>query len=622
MAERKKGKSIGNIIVWGLMALLVFSLGGFGIANFGASISTIGEVGDEPITVNTYYRELVAEIQAAERQSGERVSIAQAEAGGLISQVRSRLVAAAAMDNEAARLGLSVGDRAVAEQVQAAPAFQSLDGKFDSARYREALSRRGMSVEEYETGIRKETARTILQGAVIGGLPEPRVQTDTMMTYFGERRSFRWVRITPQALTEPLPEPSEEQLTTYYQGNTPDFTSPEMKRITYAWILPELLIDTVEIDTEAARKLYDGRAAEFQQPERRLVEQLVFSTDEAAAEARARLDAEEASFQDLVEARGLTLEQIDMGEVTAEELGDDASEAVFALDGPEVVGPFPTNLGPALFRMNGILAAKNVSFEEALPELSEELKQERARRVIADMEEQIEDLLASGATLEEIADETELELGQIDFWDGMGEGPATYNAFRASALAITADDFPELGRLEDGGIFAMRLDEVLEPRLAPLDEVRNKVIAGWETEETEKLLMEKANELAAQLEAGAPLSASAFPVEEAEGITRDGFINNTPPALVVEAFKLKEGEHAVFEAFGDAFVVQLTKIAPPAEDDERMTMLRQLLVQQTAGSLSVDIYNAFAATLADKAGVEMDLSAIAQVNAQISANLP
>ena len=61
-----------------------------------------------------------------------------------------------------------------------------------------------------------------------------------------------------------------------------------------------------------------------------------------------RIRAGEATFEDVVADRGLTLDDTDMGDVTRDALGD-AAEAVFALEEPGVTGPVETDLGPCDF---------------------------------------------------------------------------------------------------------------------------------------------------------------------------------------------------------------------------------------------------------------------------------
>src|SRR5690606_26513793 len=98
-----------------------------------------------------------------------------------------------------------------------------------------------------------------------------------------------------------------------------------------------------------------SRAAEYHQPERRLVERLVFATED---EAKAALDAiakGETDFETLVTERGLTLDDINLDEVTRDSFGTAAGDAVFALAEPGLAGPVMTDLGPAIFRVNAIL---------------------------------------------------------------------------------------------------------------------------------------------------------------------------------------------------------------------------------------------------------------------------
>ena len=165
------------------------------------------------------------------------------------------------------------------------------------------------------------------------------------MNYLGEQRELRWITFSPTDLTEALPDPTEEELRTYYAENEVEYTLPRSKAITYAWLSPEMLADQVTVDEETIRGLYDQRIDQFVRPEMRLVERLVYPTADEAVAAKAALDAGEAEFEQLVAARGLTLSDIDLGEVAEADLGQAGSE-VFGLDGPGVVGPFVTDLGP------------------------------------------------------------------------------------------------------------------------------------------------------------------------------------------------------------------------------------------------------------------------------------
>src|SRR5690606_31770228 len=202
----------------------------------------------------------------------------------------------------------------------------------------------------------------------------------------------------------------------------------------------------------------------------------------------------EVSFEQLAAERGLTLTDIDLGERSESELGA-AGAAVFALDQPGVVGPLPTDLGPALFSMNAILDPVDVPFEQAVPELRGEAAADRARRVIEEQAHALEDLLAGGASLEDLAAETDMELGEIEFSaETPSQGIAAYEAFRERAAAVTEGEFLQLHELDDGGVFALRLDELIEPELIPFEQVRELVLADWTAAETRRELKIRAEE--------------------------------------------------------------------------------------------------------------------------------
>ena len=91
--------------------------------------------------------------------------------------------------------------------------------------------------------------------------------------------------------------------------------------------------------------------------------------------------SKQISFEQEANLRGLELTDIDLGEVAQGDLGA-AGAAVFALDQPGVVGPFMTDLGPALLSMNAILDPVDIPYEQAVPDLRAEAAADRARRVI------------------------------------------------------------------------------------------------------------------------------------------------------------------------------------------------------------------------------------------------
>jgi peptidyl-prolyl cis-trans isomerase D len=612
MAERSKATTTA---VWIVIGLLAFSMIGFGAAGLSGNLRSIGSVGDKEITVNQYAGALQNQLRQLSQQTGQPITFAQAQAFGIDQAVLGQLIAQRALDHETAELGISIGDERVREQVLSVPAFQGLDGTFDREAYRFALQQNGQSERDFEIQIREDAARTLVQGAIAGGVQVSDTYTDTLVTFLTQRRNFTWARLDQNSLETPIGDPTEADLQTYYDENIADFTLPERKAITYAQLTPDMILDTVEIDETALRALYDERIDQFIQAERRLVERLVFGTNEEAEAAKASIETGELTFDQVVQDRGLSLNDIDLGDVTEAELGA-AGPAVFNVEGTAVVGPFPTDLGPALFRMNAILQAQETSFEDAQAELREELANDRARRVIQSEVSNIDDLLAGGATLEEVVGETDMELGTLEWSADVANGIAGYTAFRDAAAGVTADDFPEIAELEDGGIFALRLDSTLPPAPQPLADVRQAVEDGWRRGQTEAQLQNLAEAALPALETGGSFISQGLTGQFESDITRRDFIDGTPPGFVEAVFGLEAGEVTIVQDFGTILLVRLNEIVAPDTEAPDYQAIRDAIVAQTENSIAQDLLSAYTTDVQSRAGLELDQSAINAIHAQ------
>src|SRR5688572_3122738 len=121
MAVKGAKSKAGQYVVWALLALLILGLGGFGVSNFGGGVRNIGSVADVRIGTDEYMQALQQEAQQWSQRTGQQFTVAQMREFGLDRVVLQRLVARAALDNEAQRIGLSAGDARVAEEIRQIP---------------------------------------------------------------------------------------------------------------------------------------------------------------------------------------------------------------------------------------------------------------------------------------------------------------------------------------------------------------------------------------------------------------------------------------------------------------------------------------------------------------------
>ncbi|MBP9047307.1 MAG: SurA N-terminal domain-containing protein [Tabrizicola sp.] len=613
--KRPRGKA-QEAAVWTLMGMLILGLGGFGVTSFSGGVSKIASVGDIEITTDDYARALKTQVNAFSQQLGQPITMQQALSFGIDKQVMQSVITRAALDNEAGRVGLSVGDEVVAAEIMKMDSFKGVSGSFDREAYRFTLSRNRLSEAEFETNLRRDISRELLQGAVGGGFAAPKPMTDTLYAWVAERRGFSMLRLTEADLTTPVAEPTETELKAHYDAHIDRFTKPEAKRITYASLLPEAIAKDQPVDEATLKKLYDDRISEFVVPERRIVDRLVFPDQASAEAAKARLDAG-TTFEELVAERGLTLDAIDQGDVSKEDLGA-AGEAVFAAAEGSVAGPVDTDLGPALYRVNGVLAAEETSFEAAHETLAAEMQTDAARRAIGERVEEIDDLLAGGATLEDLAKDAGLALATLDYVPGL-QGDTTiegYPAFRTAADAVQDGDFSEAIVLDDGGVVALRLDEIVPAAPIPFDEAKEQVAEDWRKAEVAKALSGRAAEIKAALEGGAKIGTFGI-VDVTPETARSGFVADAPETLLADVFRMAEGAVEITEAEGFTAVVQLDRILPAATEGEDAEALKASLEAQAQQAISQDAFAAYTAALTAGAGITLDQAAINAVHTSL-----
>ena len=174
-----------------------------------------------------------------------------------------------------------------------------------------------------------------------------------------------------------------------------------------------------EADLKAA---YDANKDTLGKPEKRHVQQITFPDLDAAKAAIRRSIPAPISLQ-VAKAQGLSEADIDLGTVTRAELADPAiAEEAFKLEKDKVSEPVTGKLGNVvLLRVTAIEPGKSLTFEEAKAELEKKILKERASGAIFDLHDKIEDELASGAQLSEIADKFKLTYQVIDQVDREGQ---------------------------------------------------------------------------------------------------------------------------------------------------------------------------------------------------------
>ena len=509
------------------LGLLVLSFAVWGVADIftGYRGTDVAEVGNTPITIDEFRTSLQQEIQQVSRQVGTYLTMDQARSIGLDNRVLGRLMAEAALNDEAKTMGLGVTDAVIAESIRRDPAFQAPGGQFDRSYFEQVLRSNGFSEAGFVYQQRNVLMRQMIAEAVGGELRAPEVLEKAIDRFRNETRSAEFIVITP-AMVDAVPDPTEEQLRSYYDENKVDFRAPEYRKVAMLAIAPAELANDIEVSEEELRASYDADPSRFGAPERRAIERIVFSDAAAAEAARTEIEAGK-SFEDVAADLGLTEEDRKLGTLTKDGILDPAiGEAAFDLEIGEVSQPVQGTFGPVLVRVTEIEAGLNKSFEDVRDEIRIDLATQKAKDQILDVYDAIEDDRAAGMTLAEISQKQGLPYREVEAIDsnglapdespvsGLPESPQFLSEVLATDIGVEADPLQTRG---DGWAWLEVLD-ITPSRDLAFEEARDKVAEAWRANETRKAVEVKAKDIAERVRGGAGFFAVAEELGTTSGL--------------------------------------------------------------------------------------------------------
>ncbi|NOR61757.1 MAG: hypothetical protein GQ535_04580, partial [Rhodobacteraceae bacterium] len=591
MTETRKKKS--GVFVWGVMGFLILGLGGFGLTGaFQTSGgSTVASVGDEEISADSYLNTLQQDLQRASQQFGQNITLDQARIFGIDQSSLRRQLTLAALTNEAKRLNLSVGDDAVREALLASSAFQIADGVFSEATYDLVLNQQRMTREEYETLLRNDQTQNVMSGAISGAIGPQETAARVLIDFVGETRDVIWAEVDASVLPSETETPGNAAIQAFYDANPEAFTTPETRKITYAMLTPDMLAADIEISDEAIQEVYDAQKDFFNTPERRIVDRIIFGSADDAAAAMVRLNSGEASFEDIAGERNLTANEYGVGVVRANQLSTAAAELLFASSETGLYGPVAATLGPAIFRVNAALDGSTVSLEDARGDIRDALAAEQSGTLMLTKIGDIDDLIAGGASLEELADETDMVLFSIDYSTDSTEAVTTDPVFNLEAVTADIGEERDLIELGNNGILALRVDEVIPATLRSFEDARTQAVEGATAAAVLQQVQDYADELVAQIGAGADLSATLGALEITPNIgvrvTRTSPPAGLSPLLAQELFNQNEGEVKAYQTDTGAIIIEVSRVQafdPLSDSGKAFLAQAQAQVQEDIAS--------------------------------------
>jgi peptidyl-prolyl cis-trans isomerase D len=611
-----------------LILIAAFAVWGVGdvVRNLGndGSVARVGSTRISPQAVSNLYRQ---QLQQTAQSMGGADQVTPPMRMMIAEQATAQLVAQAAIDQMAGRLGLAAPDANVRSAVFAMDVFQGANHQFSRAQFDQLLQQNGLSETEFRNLMRAQLTRNQLLDTVRAAVTAPATMVRAVYTFQNETRVAKLVQLPFAAAPAPSP-PDAATLLRWYKNHPQEFAAPEYRRITTVILSPDVLARDIQVPDADVRMAYDRMVATMPaSAETRTIEVIVAQSEAAAKTLAAQWSAgaDWATIQKAATAAGanaILLPDTTPAQMPSPEL----AQAAFKAAANRVTGPVQTGASWAVLDVTSVKTSNAPSFADASPALRAQIARQRGAALADQRVNALQDALAGHTPLERLPGDLGLAAlqGSVDASGLTEQGqPAPIPGSADLRTAVVAQAFKQsvgqpasLINGPDHSYFALTVDGILPAAQRAFADVQPQVLASWTQAAMRRAQETVAAGLIASMQAGRTLDGAAGPlgltVVTSPSIARQGQPpDGVPQNLVGPLFSLKTGESTMVETPTGFLVAQLAQIQVPSESRDPVGYEQLRTTLNTA--LANDTQAIFAGAVTARANPRINQTVIQQI---------
>ena len=489
---------INKFFAWIIVLLLVLGLAGFGLqdvlSRWGTSkLATVGEV---EISTEEFGQSFIREINYISQNIGKNLTIEEAKSFGLHLQVVERLINRSLLDQLLIDLKISVGDVLLLKNLKTNPNFKNAEGNFDRKKYNDYLSKINLSENEFEKILRNDLSRGLFTQILDPNFNHNQNIVRTIAGYIGEEREVKLYKLNYDTNTS-LQDFNKDEVRKFYENNKNNYSSKYIRKYSVLNINQSQFLNEIEITEEEIQNIYEERKQNFTQPEFRELSRIIFQTSDLANEALNKILSNEKTFEQIGKDLNLNRKEIFFGTYSKIDLDDELSDFIFdtKIKKNSIVGPINGELGFELYKVNKIIPEFVLGEEKAKSQIINEIQLENSLNKLSEMIPEVEDMIASGETLEEIARKYQMTIENIEISKG-DELPKKYrNKNLKTYFDEASNDNSDLLQIEDNTFISIRLDEEIEPMIPSFEKIYDQLLDDYKISQILELMEKDLNEV-------------------------------------------------------------------------------------------------------------------------------
>ncbi len=586
---RKAGLSIIlGVLILGMVVYLGQAFTGSGNVNTSGVYATVG---DETVTSS----EVSKMAQQMGRQQFQGRAVPEFILPYFQQRAAEQLVTQKALNVEAERLGLSVSDAELAQELHSGDWGKQIfpNGQFiGQDKYTELVATNfDLDIPTFEKLVKQSLLQRKLLGSVQGSVLVPANEVEKEFARQNEKVKFEYAVISATDLMKKV-SVTDAELRAFYDKNKAQWKDaiPEQRRVKYVVLDPSAA--QVQVSDDDLKRAYNQRQDQFKTPEQVDVRHILVKTKEQALDIKKQLQAG-AKFDDLAKKYSEDPGSKDKGglyqNVVRNQMVPAFDQVAFSLKPGEISDPVQTSFGFHIIKVDAHRQAQVKPLEKVRGELEPIVRAEKAGNSLQTLantlttEAKTQGLEAAAAkhNLKVVNTEYVAQTAQLP---GVGQSPE----FMGQIFALKANSTPEQLRTQQGFAVAQVLDSKAA-RTPSFEEYRAQVEQQFRNERATQMLSNRTQELAdraksmhdlkrAAKELGAPVKTSDF-VNESANVPDVGAMSGAAQV----AFAMQPGQISDAISSGrNGVVLQLLDKQQPSmtELESKREEIREGLLQR------------------------------------------
>ncbi|MAH78641.1 MAG: hypothetical protein CMP41_01790 [Rickettsiales bacterium] len=615
-----------KITLGSLLTILILSFAMWGtedlvgVTNKQNTVATVGKIDISSTEFSSLYSRQTEEIR---KLLGSGLDIEKGRQFGYVDRALSSLINRALFNNQAKELGLSVSDINVRDKFFKDPAFKDDLGQFSELIFRQLISESGYTEDTYIKGTRQDLAREQMVSTIRSSLKIPEIITKNLGKYNMEERSVNY--LTVNKTNQKYAKPTNTEIKESYEENKELFMTPEYRDVQTLILDAKQYAKNIIVTEEEIKLIFEERQESLVKPERRYLNQILVNDENLAKNIMKEFKNNKDFLKIALKFTDKEKEDIDLGWNTKNELPEGIVDEVFKLKKNQISEPLKTSFGWHIVKVIDIEKREELTYDNVKNAIKNELLLEKGKDAVYDLQDDIEDFLASGDSLSEISEKLDVKLikaSAIDI-EGSNLDGSKNNDFQDERILRTVFNQKENeeGNLididKDEGLAISIVNKIIPSRLMTFNEAKEKVKINVINKKKFKNAVVKANEIKREIEITDKIeSVSAKYNLELKGVppfkrtTSDD--SELPFPLISKIFRGKVNDVIIHEKNEEeVIIVQIADILDTYGSDK--SELKQFKTK-VADDMSIDLLAQFSEILRQKFKISINDDVIDQLN--------